>query len=72
MGSPILTARQIPVVSEKEEVINEPLDVNGKIYYITAVSMGNSHAIVYMDDIDHLDIEKIGRLSRIMLHFRIV
>ena len=60
MGSPILTARQIPVVSEKEEVINEPLDVNGKIYYITAVSMGNPHAIVYMDDIDHLDIEKIG------------
>ena len=53
-------ARQIPVVSEKEEVINEPLDVNGKIYYITAVSMGNPHAIVYMDDIDHLDIEKIG------------
>ena len=60
MGSPILTARQIPVVSEKEEVINEPLDVNGKIYYITAISMGNPHAIVYMDDIDHLDIEKIG------------
>ena len=54
MGSPILTARQIPVVSEKEEVINEPLDVNGKIYYITAVSMGNPHAIVYMDEI-HLE-----------------
>ena len=60
MGAPILTASQIPVVSEKEEVINEPLDVNGETYYITAVSMGNPHAIVYMTDVDHLDIEKIG------------
>ena len=60
MGAPILTASQIPVVSEKEDVINEPLDVNGETYYITAVSMGNPHAIVYMTDVDHLDIEKIG------------
>ena len=60
MGAPILTASQIPVVSEKEEVINEPLEVNGETYYITAVSMGNPHAIVYITDVDHLDIEKIG------------
>ena len=60
MGAPILTASQIPVVSEKEEVINEPLEVNGETYYITAVSMGNPHAIVYMTDVHHLDIEKIG------------
>ena len=60
MGAPILTASQIPVVSEKEEVINEPLEVNGETYYITAVSMGNPHAIVYMTNVDHLDIEKIG------------
>ena len=60
MGAPILTASQIPVVSEKEEVITEPLEVNGETYYITAVSMGNPHAIVYMTDVDHLDIEKIG------------
>ena len=60
MSAPILTASQIPVVSEKEEVINEPLEVNGETYYITAVSMGNPHAIVYMTDVDHLDIEKIG------------
>ena len=60
MGSPILTARQIPVVSAKEEVINEPLEVNGETYYITAVSMGNPHAIVYMTDVANLDIEKIG------------
>ena len=60
MGSPVLTASQIPVVSSTEEMINAPLKVNGETYYITAVSMGNPHAIVYMDDVEHLEIEKIG------------
>ena len=60
MGSPVLTASQIPVVSSTEEMINVPLKVNGETYYITAVSMGNPHAIVYMTDVDHLDIGEIG------------
>ena len=60
MGSPVLTASQIPVVSSTEEMINAPLKVNGENYYITAVSMGNPHAIVYMTDVDHLDIGEIG------------
>lgn len=60
MGSPILQAKQIPVVSEAEQVIDSPITVDGKEYHITAVSMGNPHAIVYMDDIDHMEIEKIG------------
>ena len=60
MGAPILTSRQIPVVSTKEQVINEPLNVDGETYRITAVSMGNPHAIVYMDDLKNLDIEKLG------------
>ncbi|MDD7220429.1 MAG: diaminopimelate epimerase [Clostridia bacterium] len=60
MGSPILTADQIPVVSEKETVIRQPLEVNKEIYYITAVSMGNPHVVVYMTDVEHLDIEEIG------------
>lgn len=60
MGSPILQARQIPVAAETEEVIDAPIEVNGTTYHFTGVSMGNPHAIVYMDDIDHLEIEKIG------------
>ena len=60
MGSPILQAKQIPVVAETEEVIDAPIEVNGTTYHFTGVSMGNPHAIVYMDDIDNLDIEKIG------------
>ena len=60
MGSPILQAKQIPVAAETEEVIDAPIEVNGTTYHFTGVSMGNPHAIVYMDDIDNLDIEKIG------------
>ena len=60
MGSPILTASQIPVVAETEQVIDAPIDVDGNTYHMTAVSMGNPHAIIYMDVIDNLDLEKIG------------
>ena len=60
MGAPILQASLIPVVSEDEQVIDAPIEVNGQTYRFTAVSMGNPHAIVYMDDVDGLDIEKIG------------
>lgn len=69
MGSPILNARTIPVVSPREQVINEPLDVNGETYHITAVSMGNPHAIVYMDDVDGLDIARIGPLFENHINF---
>lgn len=60
MGSPILKASEIPVVSEKEQVISEPVDVDGKEWKITCVSMGNPHAITYVDDVKSLDLEKIG------------
>ena len=69
MGSPILNAKTIPVVSKKEQVIDEPLDVNGTIYRITAVSMGNPHAVVYMDDLTNLDIAKTGPLFENHIHF---
>ena len=60
MGSPILTAKEIPVVAETEQVIDAPITVDGKEYHMTAVSMGNPHAIIYVDDVDSLDLEKIG------------
>lgn len=60
MGSPILSPKEIPFVSEKEQVINEPLEIDGETFHITAISMGNPHGIVFMNDIDNLEIEKIG------------
>lgn len=60
MGQPILTAADVPVVSENEKVIDEEIEVEGTTYRMTAISMGNPHAVVYMDDVKGLDIEVVG------------
>ena len=62
MGTPILKSKDVPVVSDKEQVIDEPIKVNDKEYRITCVSMGNPHAVTFIDDTDSLEIEKIGPL----------
>jgi diaminopimelate epimerase len=41
-------------------VIDAPLDVGGQAYRITCVSMGNPHCVVFTDDVDALDLERIG------------
>lgn len=60
MGKPELTAKEVPVVSENEQVIDEEIIVKGKSYRMTCVSMGNPHAVVFMDDVEPLAIEEIG------------
>ncbi len=60
MGKAILNPKDIPVISQKEKFISEPVLVNGSEYKITCVSMGNPHAIVYLNSINDLDLEKIG------------
>ncbi len=59
MGEPILDGRKIPVAADGR-IINRPLTVNGTSYQITCVSMGNPHCVLYLDDIDALDLQKIG------------
>ena len=63
MGSPRLAPSQIPIVPENPEdtrIIDAPLEVEGKTYYMTGVSMGNPHTVVYVDDVKGLDLLKIG------------
>ena len=60
MGEPILEAAKIPVVSDKEQVINEPILVQGTEWKMTCVSMGNPHAVVFVADTKHLPIKDIG------------
>ena len=61
MGEPILDAALIPVTSDKNRVINEPVAFNSEIRYnITTVSMGNPHAVIFTTDILQLDLPKIG------------
>ena len=59
MGKAILEPKEIPVISD-DMMINKPVMVNGKEYKLTAVSMGNPHAVCFVDDVDSLDLEKIG------------
>ncbi len=60
MGAPILRAEEVPMVCEKDTAVAYPLEVDGSVWNVTAVSMGNPHAVVYIDDVDGLEIEKIG------------
>ena len=60
MGSPELAPANIPIVADGENVINAPIIVDGQEYRMTGVSMGNPHTVVYIDDVQGLDIEKIG------------
>ncbi len=61
MGKAQLKACEIPVIYEGEEkVIAKPLLVNGKEHIVTCVSMGNPHCVTFVDDVDSLELEKIG------------
>ena len=60
MGAPILEPKEIPVTVEESPVVNVPVEVKGKIYHMTCVSMGNPHAIIFMNNVKDLDIEAIG------------
>ncbi|MCM1302645.1 MAG: diaminopimelate epimerase [Lachnospiraceae bacterium] len=68
MGSPVLEPEGIPVMlpkgtdisGKKDMVVNEPISINGTQYHMTCVSMGNPHAVIFMDDVRNLDLEQIG------------
>lgn len=60
MGEPELVPANIPVVSANDRAINEEIIVDGQAYKMTCVSMGNPHAVVYIDSTKDLEIEKIG------------
>ncbi|MDJ0625374.1 MAG: diaminopimelate epimerase [Candidatus Caenarcaniphilales bacterium] len=73
MGSPILLSSEIPVLSEnKERVIDQKITVLDKDFNFTAVSMGNPHAIIFLDsskELEALDLEKYGPVIEKDKHF---
>ncbi len=60
MGAPILTAKDIPVISDKEKVIGEKVMLAGKEHTVTCVSMGNPHCVIFTQNIAELDLNRIG------------
>lgn len=59
MGEPILEAEKIPTTG-KGRLVNYKLEAAGRAWEITAVSMGNPHCVVFVDDVDALDLQRIG------------
>ncbi len=60
MGVPILDPARIPTLLPGEPPINVPIQVDGREWAVTAVSMGNPHAVIYVDDVDAFPLESVG------------
>lgn len=60
MGTPCITAKTVPVICPDEQMINKSVSIDGTDFNITCVSMGNPHAVTFIDNTDSLDIEHIG------------
>ncbi|AEV69789.1 diaminopimelate epimerase [Acetivibrio clariflavus] len=60
MGEPVLQPALIPVKSEEELFISQPVLIDGKEFKVTCVSMGNPHAVTYVEDIDKFPLDIIG------------
>ena len=60
MGEPMLDGIQIPTTLEANPIVNHPLEVDGQQFHFTAVSMGNPHCVIYVDDAVSFDLAKWG------------
>ncbi len=60
MGAPELTPARIPVLGAGERFIAQPVKAAGDTYAVTCVSMGNPHAVVFVDAPEELDLERLG------------
>lgn len=60
MGQPVLNGLQVPTTIDAEPVVNHPIEVDGKTFHFTAVSMGNPHCVIYVDDATSFDLETWG------------
>jgi len=70
MGPPVLTCRDIPFVSETDTAIGETLEMgDGSTVTVTAVGMGNPHAVVFVEDLAEVDVAAQGRAIEIHPRF---
>ena len=60
MGEPRLERGEIPMQGPAGQVVNEPLQVDGQVFHITAVSMGNPHAVLFVSELAHAPVERYG------------
>lgn len=65
MGPPILEAKRIPIALDAERVVNLPLQIADRSLIMTCASMGNPHAVFYIDDLATVPLSEWGpRIER--------
>ncbi len=77
MGLASFLAQEIPMITDKEEFLDEELDVGGKKFTLTTVNVGNPHAVIFTDDLNDVALEEVGPIlenhsafpERINVHF---
>jgi diaminopimelate epimerase len=62
-GHPIFAPSRIPVDSREDDFIEKPVAAAGRTWFVTALSMGNPHAVMFVPDVDALDLRRSGRYS---------
>jgi len=64
MGKPRLTKQEIPMLGEPVDArtVAQPLNIMHTVFSITCVSMGNPHCVIFVDDVEHFQVEKYGPL----------
>ncbi|MBI5117423.1 diaminopimelate epimerase [Candidatus Poribacteria bacterium] len=60
MGRPRFLRPEIPMLGGNSTVVNEPLEVDGQVYRITALSTANPHAVIFVDDIERAPVTEVG------------
>jgi diaminopimelate epimerase len=77
MGLASFLAQDIPMITDKEEFIEEKLDVDGIKFSLTTVNVGNPHAVIFSDDLAEVALDEVGPLlenhaafpERVNVHF---
>lgn len=62
MGYPIFTSKSIPVNIDEEKIINKKFKFGNNEFFINCVSMGNPHTVIFLDNLDNIDIDYLGSL----------
>lgn len=60
IGNPVLDTKKIPVTTDLDTFINQPVTVEGRTFLLTAISWGNPHCVTFLDSLDDLDIARFG------------
>ena len=61
MGKAELAPKKVPVKLDGKSVVDRAIEIGGKEYNVTCVSMGNPHAVVFVKNVESLNVEKLGK-----------